>query len=118
MNFLEIRAKFLRDDPKLVAYREIDVPPGIGIQLRQLGFNGAEENHRRTDAFENLSGAFGCHFGEYADKLRQFFQLFDGLALDDPLRAISQIDTALPHGAQLAAETVRHSRKNRTPEHQ
>ena len=82
------------DREELVRDRELHVAPGVGEQLRQLGFLGRRPDRLAGELPEQRGRAFGGAVVVRADDLRQRVELLERVALGDPLRAERHVDPA------------------------
>ena len=89
------------DHEELVGHRELHVAPGVGEQLRQLGFLGRRPDRLAGERPEQLGRPLGGAVVVGADDLRQRVELLEGMALGDPLRAERHVDPAAALGEVL-----------------
>src|SRR3989338_3462721 len=86
----------MRDHVKLICDGKLDIPPGVGEELRELRLFYGDLDDLWRDKAEEPRGFF-YRLRRYArDELGQFFQLFHGISLHDPLGTIRDVPGPLP----------------------
>jgi hypothetical protein len=86
---------------QLVGGGELDVAPGVGEQLGELGLLRAEVHGRGAEPPEQAAGALAATLAAAADDLRQRAQLHHRPALGDPFGAEGDVHVAAGLGDQL-----------------
>jgi hypothetical protein len=114
---LEVEAKVVGDHEELVGGRELDVPPGVGVELGQLRLLREELDDLRGEQPEEGASALQGPWVATGDDLGQRAQLAQRVALGDALRAEDDVDR-LAELLHPLGDHRGHARVDGAPEHQ